>query len=248
MTFGFVFRQELMRFCQWPLKQVPGDFAQSLQSLGVADSFTLSFTLAFYAGLIISFPFLLYFFAQFVLPALTAGEKKYVYPAVGVGFLLFLTGVVIAFAWILPMTLKFLAADSIELGLRPSWTVREYFSFVTQFTIGFGLAFELPVVVLTLVKMGLLNYEMLSSTRRYAIVMIVTLAAVISPTTDILSLALLSAPLLVLYEACIWIARYMEKKEKLRIAAEEEERQREDLARQQRLLETPKPDDENPAP
>lgn len=247
MTLGFVFRQELMRFCQWPLKQglagVQGaDFAQSLQSLGVADSFTLSFTLAFHAGLVMAFPLLLYFFAQFVLPALTAHEKKYVYPAVAVGFLLFLIGAALAFSWILPITLKFLATDSLELGLRPSWTVREYFSFVTQFVIGFGLAFELPVVVLTLVKMGVLNYAMLGSTRRYAIVLIVVLAAVISPTTDILSLMLLSAPLLILYESCIWIARYMEKREEKRLAAEEAVREQERLERQrqqQPALEAP---------
>lgn len=236
MTVGFVFRQELMKVCQWPLKRglegVPGaDFAQSLQSLGVADSFTLSFTLAFHAGLVMAFPFLLYFFAQFVLPALTAHEKKYVYPAVGVGFLLFLIGVTLAFGWILPITLKFLATDAMDLGLRPSWTVREYFGFVTQFVIGFGLAFELPVVVLTLVKMGVLSHAMLSSTRRYAVVLIVTLAAIISPTTDLLSLAMLSSPLLILYEACIWIARYMEAREKKREALEQEQRLKEDLER-----------------
>ncbi|MBS0658196.1 MAG: twin-arginine translocase subunit TatC [Verrucomicrobia bacterium] len=236
MTVGFIFRQELMRFCQWPLRAVNEEWAKSLQSLGVADSFTLSFTLAFHAGLVIAFPFLLYFFAQFVLPALTEREKKYVYPAVGVGFALFLTGVTLAFSWILPITLKFLAQDAQELGLRPSWTVREYFAFVTQFVIGFGLAFELPVVVLTLVKLGVLSYEMLATTRRYAVVLIVTLAAVISPTTDLLSLVLLSAPLLILYESCIWIARYMEKREKKREALEAELRLKEDMARREAQL------------
>ncbi len=245
MIFGFVFRQELMSFCQGPLHKVPGDFAKNLTALGVADSFTITFSLAFYAGIVIAFPFLLYFFAQFVLPALTHQEKKYVYPAVGVAFLLFMIGVVMAFGWILPTTLIFLAEDAAKMGLKPLWTVREYFSFVTQFTLAFGLSFELPVVVLALVKMGFLSYATLSRTRSYALIIILFIAAIIAPTPDLFTWGMLSAPLLTLYEACIWIAWYIERRDRKREEAEAALRAKEDRERamreQQRQAALPAP-------
>ena len=247
MTLCFYFREELMAFIQRPLQSVGGDPSRGLKSLNPADSFTISFTLAFYGGLVMSFPFLLYFFAQFVLPALTQREKKYIYPAVAVGFGLFMSGVCLAFFYMLPMTLKFLAADAAKMRIVADWTVREYSSFVTQFTMGLGLAFELPVVVLALVKMGLLSYGTLSRTRSYALILILFLAAIIAPTPDLFTWGMMSAPLLILYESCIWIAWYIEKQDKKRELAEAEERAREDRERSERLraLAAPPP---SPAP
>jgi sec-independent protein translocase protein TatC len=238
MVACFFFREELMAFIQRPLHSVPGDPGHGLKSLNPADSFTISFTLAFYGGLIIAFPFLLYFFAQFVLPALTQREKKYIYPAVAVGFGLFMTGVSLAFFFLLPMTLKFLAADAAKMRITADWTIREYSSFVTQFTLGLGLAFELPVVVLVLVKIGLLSYATLSRTRSYALIIILFLAAIIAPTPDLFTWVMMSAPLLILYESCIWIAWYIERQEKKRELAEAEERSKaehERLARERAL-------------
>lgn len=214
MTFGLVFRKELMHFCQGPLRNLPDKFGSGLQSLGVADSFTVSMQLAFYGGLVIAFPFLLYFLAQFVLPALTKAEKKVLWPALAVGFGLFLAGATLAFAWLLPQALVWLAHDAQEMGMRSSWTVRDYFSFVTQFTIGLGLAFELPVVVIVLVKLGILSYGTLRKTRSYALIIILFLAAIISPTPDLFTWGMMSAPLLLLYESCIWIAWWMERSAK----------------------------------
>ena len=241
MILGFFFREELMSFLQRPLHAVSGDPSKGLKSLNPADSFTISFSLAFYAGLIVSFPFLLFFFAQFVLPALTQREKKYIYPAVGIGFGLFMTGVTLAFFYVLPMTLKFLAADAVKMGIVADWTVREYASFVTQFTLGFGLSFELPVVVLALVKMGLLSYATLSRTRSYALIIILFLAAIIAPTPDLFTWGMMSAPLLVLYETCIWIAWYIERKDRKRELVEAEERAREDREREARRHSLPPP-------
>ncbi len=149
-----------------------------------------------------------------------------------------MTGVCLAFFYMLPMTLKFLAADAAKMRIVADWTVREYSSFVTQFTMGLGLAFELPVVVLALVKMGLLSYAMLSRTRSYALIIILFLAAIIAPTPDLFTWGMMSAPLLILYEACIWIAYYIERADRKRELAEAEVRAREDherLARQNAL-------------
>jgi sec-independent protein translocase protein TatC len=161
-----------------------------------------------------------------------------------VGFGLFMSGVCMAFFYMLPMTLKFLAADAAKMRIVADWTVREYSSFVTQFTLGLGLAFELPVVVLALVKMGLLSYATLSRTRSYALIIILFLAAIIAPTPDLFTWGMMSAPLLILYEACIWIAKYVEHQDRKRDLAEAEVRAREDHERleRQRQLQAPPPE------
>lgn len=213
MVCAFIFRGQLASFVQAPLLAVDPSRIDNLQSLGVADSMTISFKLAFYAGLVISFPVLLYFLAEFVLPALTARERRIVLLASVVGFGLFLLGVFFAFSTVLPAALEFFFQDAQMMQWRPTWTVGEYYSFTTQFVLAFGLAFELPVVVLALVKVGLLEHAQMKSTRPYAIVVIFLLAAVITPTPDIFTLILMGAPMVLLYEACIWIARWMERRE-----------------------------------
>ena len=215
MLLAFIFRVQLASFVQAPLLAVDPSRMDNLQSLGVADSMTISLKLAFYAGLVVSFPVLLYFLAEFVLPALTRRERQVVLLASVVGFALFLVGAVFAFFVVLPAALEFFFKDAQMMQWRPTWTVREYYSFATQFTLAFGLAFELPVVVLALVKVGLLEHDQMRATRPYAIVVIFLLAAVITPTTDIFTLLLMGGPMVLLYEACIWIARWMEKREAL---------------------------------
>ena len=228
MVFAFIFRGQLASFVQAPLLAVDPTRIDNLQSLGVADSMTISLKLAFYAGLVISFPILLYFLAEFVLPALTARERKTVLLASIVGFGLFLAGAAFAFYGVLPAALEFFFQDAQMMQWRPTWTVGEYYSFTTQFVLAFGLAFELPVVVLALVKVGLLEHAQMKSTRPYAIVVIFLLAAVITPTPDIFTLILMCAPMVLLYEASIWIARWMEKHEALTIPRAERNDQRTD--------------------
>jgi sec-independent protein translocase protein TatC len=97
--------------------------------------------------------------------------------------------------------------------------VQQYYSFVTRFTIGFGLAFELPVVVLALVRFGLITYRFMARTRPYALVLIFILATIITPTPDILTLIAMALPMCLLYESCIWIAWLMERRASKRIAS-----------------------------
>lgn len=210
MIGAFFFRSPIASFVQGPLLAVDPTRQDNLQSLGVADSMTISLELSLYAGLVLSFPVLLYFLAEFVMPALSARERRVVLIAAGIGFGLFLAGVGFAFFGVLPATLDFFYRDAQSMNWRPTWTVGEYYSFVTQFTLGFGLAFELPVVVLAFVKTGILSHAQMRATRPYAIVVIFVLAAVITPTTDMFTMLLMGAPMVLLYEACIWIAKRME--------------------------------------
>jgi sec-independent protein translocase protein TatC len=211
MIVCFGFRSTLVRILQAPLREI-GEQAEGLRALGITDSIVISFHLAFYAGIVLSFPLLLYFGAEFVLPALTAVEKRFLLPAIMVSFALFLLGVLVCYFWLLPKTILFFFRDTQSLGWTPSWTVQQYYSFVTRFTIGFGLAFELPVVVLALVRFGLVTYRFMARTRLYAIVLIFILATIITPTPDILTLIAMGLPMCLLYESCIWIAWLMERR------------------------------------
>ncbi len=211
MVLCFAFRQRLVLVMQQPLYQV-GAQSGTLRALGITDSITISFHLAFYAGIVLSFPILLYFIAQFVLPALSAVEKRFLFPAIGVSFGLFLIGVACCYFWLLPKTILFFFRDTQSLGWIPTWTVEEYYSFVTRFVLGFGLAFELPVVVLALVRFGLVTYAFMRRTRPYAIVLIFLLAIIIAPTPDVLTLVAMGLPMCLLYESCIWIAWFMQRK------------------------------------
>jgi sec-independent protein translocase protein TatC len=212
MTLSFCFRAQLFHIIQAPLLAVDPTQFTNPQTLGVVDPLTISLEMSFYAGIVLSFPFLLYFFAEFVLPALTESERRHVWPAAGMGLGLFLAGVAFAYFVVLPQALAFFYRDAQSLGWRPLWTVREYFSFASQFVIAFGLAFELPVVVLLLVKLGVVEVGMLRRVRAQALVAVMIFAAVLTPTTDMLTLLLMGAPMYVLYEICIVIATIAERR------------------------------------
>ena len=211
MIVCFAFRSQLVRVMQAPLHDVDPQVG-ALKALGITDSLVISFHIAFYAGVVISFPLLLYFLAGFVLPALTAVEKRFLFPAIVGSFGLFLFGVLLGYFWLLPKTILFFFRDTQSLGWAPTWTVQQYYSFVTKFVLGFGLAFELPVVVLALVYFGLITYRFMARTRPYAVVLIFILAAIIAPTPDLLTLIAMALPMSLLYESCIWIAWLMERR------------------------------------
>lgn len=213
MVLCLAFRTTLVQVMQAPLHAVDPQVG-ALRALGITDSITISFRLAFYAGIVLSFPILLYFLAEFVLPALTAVEKRFLLPGIFASFALFLIGVTVCYFWLLPKTILFFFHDTQSLGWAPAWTVQEYYSFVTRFTMGFGLAFELPVVVLALVRFGLISYALMARTRPYAIVLVFVLATIITPTPDILTLVAMALPMCLLYESCIWIAWTMERRRK----------------------------------
>jgi sec-independent protein translocase protein TatC len=193
------------------------------------EAFMLSIKLAFFAGIVVSFPLLLLFVLQFVLPGLHEKEKRAMWPAMAIGFGLFLIGVFFAYFAVLPRVLEFFHNYAAEMGIANEWRIGYYISFATQFTLIFGLAFELPVVVMTLVKIGILSYDTMKGTRSYAVLAIFVIAAVITPTPDAFTLCLLAVPMVFLYEICIWLAWWMNRKE----AALEEEEEKEEL---QRLL------------
>lgn len=215
---------------------VTGANLAMMSSLKPTETFMLSMKLAFFAGIVVSFPFLLFFILKFTLPGLHQHEKSILWPSMLIGFGLFIFGVLFAYYIVLPRALVFFFTWDQGLGVASEWRIGWYIGFATQFTLVFGLAFELPVVIMALVKIGLLTYETMARTRRYAILAIVVLAAMITPTADVVTLSMMAVPMYVLYEICVWLAWLDNKKKR----AEEEE---EDSKRMSRLLDEPELDE-----
>lgn len=199
-----------------------------MSALKPTEGFMLSMKLSFVAGIVVSFPLLLLFILQFILPGLHSHEKRVLWPAMTVGFGLFLAGTAFAYYMVLPRTLLFFYQWSGDMGISNDWRIGEYISFATQFTLLFGASFELPVVVMVFVKLGLLSYETMSKTRSYAIVAIFIAAAILTPTPDIPTMCIMAAPMIILYEICIWLAYFDRKKNRI----QEEQEARESMERQ----------------
>jgi sec-independent protein translocase protein TatC len=206
-----------------------------MSALRPTEGFMLSMKLSFVAGIVVSFPLLLLFILQFVLPGLHSNEKRVLWPAMAVGFGLFLTGAAFAYYMVLPRALLFFAEWSGNMGISNDWRIGEYISFATQFTLLFGASFELPVVVMVFVKLGLLSYETMSRTRSYAIVGIFVTAAVLTPTPDAMTLCLMAAPMIILYEICIWLAYFDSKKNRIKEEQEARESMERQIAREEKM-------------
>ncbi|HSU53055.1 MAG TPA: twin-arginine translocase subunit TatC [Candidatus Dormibacteraeota bacterium] len=185
-------------------------------NLSPTGAFVVATKVAFYGGLVVSSPLIFYFVAQFVFPALRMREKKYIYTGLTFGFGLFLTGVLFCYFVMMPMALAVSAQYAEWFGFKATqWRAEDYIGFVCKFMLGMGLGFEMPVVILTLVKLGILNYRMLAGARRYVIVISFVLGAILT-TPEVITQILMAVPLLVLYEVSVWVAWYWERRDRKR--------------------------------
>ncbi|MCX6856055.1 MAG: twin-arginine translocase subunit TatC [Verrucomicrobia bacterium] len=185
-----------------------------LINLDIAGPFMMAVNVSLIAAVIASFPLLLIFLLQFILPGLKSTEKKLLFPAIAIGTGLFLGGCSFAYWQVLPRALIFFSEFAASVGATQTWSLDNYITFTTRFILVFGIAFELPVIVMALVKLDILNFRIMKSTWRYALIAIMIFAAIITPTPDILTLLLMSGPLYVLYGICVVLAYFMDKKDK----------------------------------
>jgi sec-independent protein translocase protein TatC len=161
---------------------------------------------ALICGFTLAMPFIVYQIGRFVAPGLTKPEKRWLFILVPGATLCFVAGVAFAYFVMMPAAIPFLLGFLSDV-VEQKWAIGEYLSFVTSLLLWIGLAFELPLFVFFLAKLGLVNAEMLSRNRKYAVVAIAILAAVITPTVDPLNMALVMGPLVVLYELGVLLAR-----------------------------------------
>lgn len=186
---------------------------ESLRMMGSfqpGESFLLSIKMAFFGGCVISFPLLMFFLLQFIVPGLMKNERVLLYKALAFGFFLFLAGCSFAYFAVLPRVLTFFFEYSLDLGIENDWRIGYYLSFAVKLIFMFGITFELPVLIIPLIKLGVISYELMSSTRTYAIAAILILALLIAPTPDPGTMLVMAIPMYLLYEICIgyaWLDR-----------------------------------------
>jgi sec-independent protein translocase protein TatC len=178
--------------------------------LGPTDPIFIIIKIALSMGFILSSPIIFYHVWSFLSPALLPRERRAIVPALYLGVILFAAGVMLAYFVALPFTLKF-TMSLLDDSLAPQITAGLYFSFVLKLLLGFGVLFEMPVVVLILTSIGLVTSKFLRSKRRYAIAGMAVAAALITPGDAITATLVLMGPLLLLYELSIGLARLVER-------------------------------------
>jgi sec-independent protein translocase protein TatC len=174
------------------------------------SSFTAPFTLSFYVALGITLPYLLWEIWGYVAPGLYKHEKRFAFPLFISSVILFYVGMAFCFFLLFPSIFQFLVATT-PRGVKMQTDIADYVSFAMTMFLSFGLAFEVPIVVILLVLTGLVKIDRLTSSRGYVIIAIFVIAAVITPTTDAISQVAMAGPMWLLYEGGVIAARLMLK-------------------------------------
>jgi sec-independent protein translocase protein TatC len=207
MVFSFVFWQETIFYLlKAPLQQL----GQELVLLSVTEGFMLQIKTAFIGGLVIASPVILWQLIAFVLPALYKKERKVFWSIFLSSLFLFVLGIVFAYKVVLVLGLKFLLVN-FSGGLTPMISASRYLAFILTFLLPFGIAFEMPVATYILTKAGVLTSKKLRQKRRYVLLVIFILAALLTPP-DVISQILLALPMLILYEISIFISFFVARR------------------------------------
>lgn len=175
------------------------------------DPFKVYMQMSFVLGIILTSPVILYQLWAFVSPGLLERERKVTLSYIPVSIILFLAGISFSYFVLLPFVIKFMLNLSTSMEIQTTIGISEYFQFLFQITIPFGILFQLPVVILFLTRLGIITPKFLSSIRKYAYFVLLVIAAFITPP-DLLSHMMVTVPLLILYEISIWISKIGYKK------------------------------------
>lgn len=200
---AFTFSDQVIDLLMRPARQVGS--AMTIQVLKIQGLLMLKFTVAFLLGIVISIPIIAYQFWAFVAPGLFQKEKRW-----GPWLILsvtgfFILGAVFAYYTLVPFALKFLIGIGVE-GVERNISIEYYTRFVLQLVIATGLVFQMPVLSFILTKIGLVTPRFLRKSWRYAVIIIMIIAAIITPP-DPVSMIIMTVPLLILYEISIWVSR-----------------------------------------
>jgi sec-independent protein translocase protein TatC len=213
----YIFSKEIFQLLMIPLqKALPPDASMIFTSL--PEAFFTYLKVALLAGIFLASPVVLYQIWLFVAPALYSHEKRYVIPFVILSTLLFIGGAAFGYFIVFPFGFKFFISFATDL-IKPMPKLKEYLSFCSLLLLTFGMVFELPLFILFLTKLGVVDAKTLSRNRRYVILGIFIVAAILTPP-DVVTQLMMAGPLLVLYEASIWIAKIFGKKKEAEKAPE----------------------------
>ena len=182
-------------------------FCISLMNTGLTEQFMIHLKTAMYAGVLVALPYIVYLLFGFVSPALYDNERKYATLLCTSGYLMFMLGTLLNYFLIFPLTVKFLGTYQVSEDVANMLTLQSYMDTLLMMNLVMGIVFELPVVSWILGRMGLVNATMMRSMRRHAIVAILVIAAIITPTTDAFTLFIVALPIWLLYELSILIVK-----------------------------------------
>lgn len=186
------------------------EYHVQLITTGLSEQFMMHITTSLYLGLLGASPFILYELFRFITPALYENERKYSVRTAIVIFTLFVIGVLMTYFILFPVSFRFLGTYSVADKVHSTITLDSYVETLTSLTLMMGVVFQLPVVSFVLAKMGILSYEMLSEYRKHAFVLILIVAAVITPP-DVMTLIIVTLPLYMLYEVSIKVVKMVAK-------------------------------------
>lgn len=180
----------------------------------MAGQFNLQLNSSVMAGIVLGFPYLLWEVWRFVKPALHENERKSASGFVLSASVLFIIGILFGYYIISPLSVNFLTGYTVSGSIKNMFTIDSYLSSVSTLTLGTGIIFELPIVIYILSKLGIMTPEFMRSTRRYAAIIILIISAIVTPTPDMTTMLIVSAPLFLLYELSIFISAAIDKKRK----------------------------------
>ncbi len=203
---AFVFSDKIFHFLTLPVQGNQLIYIDMTEMLGVYMKVGLA------AGIFLAMPYLIYQILMFVVPALTPKEKKYIYVMVPWVALMFMGGAAFSYFVMLPPAIKFLFNFGANIA-SPQIRIGSYITVITRVMLATGLVFELPVASTMLAKLGIISSEWLAGKRKIAIVLAFILGAIITPTFDPLNQTLIAAPLIILFEMSIWLAKLVQPKE-----------------------------------
>lgn len=186
-------------------------FEVNLINTGLAQQFIIHMKTALCVGVICVSPYILYQLFSFISPALYLSEKRLAIRIVWSGYLMFILGVAVNYFLIFPLTFRFLGTYQVASDVTNLISLDSYMSTLIILSLWLGVMFELPVLAWLLAKTGLLRHSLLKTYRRHAIVVILIIAAIITPTSDVITLLLVSVPIYILYEMSILIVKRVEK-------------------------------------
>ncbi len=188
------------------------DIPFTFQSLAMAEQFSVHIWTSFTAGFIVAFPFIVFEFWKFISPGLYEKERKGAKTFIIVSSFLFFIGVLFGYYLVTPLSVNFLGTYSISDMVERNIKIGSYISLVRSSVLASGLIFELPIVMYFLTKMGLVSPEFLKNYRKHALVLVLILAAIITPP-DVISQIIVGIPIMALYEVSIYISKVVVKKE-----------------------------------
>lgn len=189
-----------------------GDFSIQLMNIGLTEQFMIHLKTAFAFGILMASPYIIKVLFDFIRPALYENERQHSVGLVLTAYVMFLIGVVVNYLVVFPLTVRFLGTYQVSEQVSNMLTLQSYMDTLIMMSIVFGIIFEIPIISWLLARFGLLKAEWMTRYRRHAIVAILVIAAIITPTGDAFTLLIVSLPIWLLYELSVVVVRRVERR------------------------------------